>query len=231
MHQRVFLSIDGFNFYYGVYRGAPLAAPPRAKWLDPVKLGGAICRQLAIPGSVLRVHYCSAPALPGAGDPRQVTRQQHYFRALSGLPEVVITLGQHTENPKFVRRLAPDGRTAMDRPYRAMVREEKGSDVNLATFLVRDAALGEFDVAILISNDSDLVNAVRIAREDFGRRVVVVSPVINGLRGKKARVTNRLKEAADRAPILDQTLLLKCRLPDPAVDGNGQLVCCPDEWC
>lgn len=230
MNHRVALYVDGFNFYYGVYRGSPLAAPAQTKWLDLVKLGGAICRQIALSGTVVRVHYCSAPSLPGIGDPRQVTRQQHYFRALSGLPEVVITLGQHTENRKYVRRLAADNRTPVGRPFPAMVREEKGSDVNLATFLVRDAALGEFDTAILLSNDSDLVNALKIAREDFGRRVVVVSPVINGAGGKRARVTNRLREAANQSLVLDHTLLLRCLLPDPAIDADGRLVHCPREW-
>jgi hypothetical protein len=33
--------------------------------------------------------------------------------------------------------------------------EEKGSDVNLATHLLHDAHLGRFDIAVVISNDSD----------------------------------------------------------------------------
>jgi uncharacterized LabA/DUF88 family protein len=222
--------VDGFNFYYGAYRGNPLRSSPPTKWLDPVKLGNAICRQLALNGEIVRVHYCSAPALPGVGDPGQVTRQQHFFRALSGLPSVVLTLGQHTENRKFVRGVGADGRTPVGKPFPAVVREEKGSDVNLATFLVRDAALDEYDIALLLSNDSDLVNAVRIARNDFGRRVIVVSPVVNGQRGRKARVTNQLREAADQALVIDITLLGKCRLPDPAVDSEGREVRCPSEW-
>lgn len=230
MTVRVAMFVDGFNFYNGVFRGDPMKSSPQTKWLDPLKLGNAICRQLGIDGEIVRVHYCSAPALPGVGDPRQVTRQQHFLRALSGLPGVVLTLGQHTENRKYVRRLAADNRTAIGRPVLAMVREEKGSDVNLATFLVRDAALNEYDTALLVSNDSDLVNAVRIARLDFGRRVVVVSPVINGPRGKKVRVTNQLRDAADQSLVLDVTLLKNCRLADPALDSEGREVHCPAEW-
>ena len=40
--------------------------------------------------------------------------------------------------------------------------EEKGSDVNLASHLLRDAFSKKFEVAVLITNDSDLAEPVRI---------------------------------------------------------------------
>lgn len=40
--------------------------------------------------------------------------------------------------------------------------EEKGSDVNLASHLVRDTFRKQFEVAVLITNDSDLAEPVRI---------------------------------------------------------------------
>jgi len=55
-------------------------------------------------------------------------------------------------------------------------REEKGSDVNLEAFLVRDAALNLFDAALVITDDSDLRQAVKIAVEDFEKEVWVASP-------------------------------------------------------
>ena len=36
--------------------------------------------------------------------------------------------------------------------------EEKSSDVNITSHLVRDACFKRFDVAVLITNDSDLPN-------------------------------------------------------------------------
>src|SRR5215831_3668847 len=42
--------------------------------------------------------------------------------------------------------------------------EEKGSDVNLATHLVRDAFLNEFDVAVVITNDTDLIEPIKVVR-------------------------------------------------------------------
>lgn len=44
-------------------------------------------------------------------------------------------------------------------------REEKGSDVNVATHLLLDVLQGAVDAAVVISNDNDLALPVREARE------------------------------------------------------------------
>jgi uncharacterized LabA/DUF88 family protein len=45
------------------------------------------------------------------------------------------------------------------------IREEKGSDVNVAAHLLHDALTNAIDAAIVISNDSDLAFALRTARQ------------------------------------------------------------------
>jgi hypothetical protein len=57
--------------------------------------------------------------------------------------------------------------------------EEKGSDVNLACHLLLDAFQDKFDVAAVLSNDSDLVEPMRIATEVLGKPVGLLSPVSN----------------------------------------------------
>ncbi len=37
--------------------------------------------------------------------------------------------------------------------------EEKGSDVNIASYLLLDGFRNDYEVAVIISNDSDLVEA------------------------------------------------------------------------
>lgn len=54
--------------------------------------------------------------------------------------------------------------------------EEKGSDVNLATHLLNDAHLGKFDIAVVVSNDSDLLAPIKIVREQLGKKVGVLNP-------------------------------------------------------
>ncbi len=54
--------------------------------------------------------------------------------------------------------------------------EEKGSDVNLAVHLLYDAFKNNYDVAVIISNDSDLYEAIKIVKEDFGKKIGLLNP-------------------------------------------------------
>lgn len=69
--------------------------------------------------------------------------------------------GQNPRTPTYVRVLKT---------------EEKGSDVNLASHLVNDAHNRDFEVAIVISNDSDLVEPVRIVTQELGLQVGILNP-------------------------------------------------------
>lgn len=54
--------------------------------------------------------------------------------------------------------------------------EKKGSDVNLAAHLLKDAFKKSFDVAVPISNDSDLAEPVRIVGRELGLPVGIMNP-------------------------------------------------------
>ncbi|MCH8103425.1 MAG: NYN domain-containing protein, partial [Chloroflexi bacterium] len=54
--------------------------------------------------------------------------------------------------------------------------EEKGSDVNLAAHLLNDAWNGLFEVAAVISNDTDLVAPIRMVTMERKKVVHVVCP-------------------------------------------------------
>lgn len=53
--------------------------------------------------------------------------------------------------------------------------EEKGSDVNLAVHLLNDAWLDKFDVAAVLSNDTDLITPVEMVTQERGKQVCLVS--------------------------------------------------------
>jgi hypothetical protein len=55
--------------------------------------------------------------------------------------------------------------------------EEKGSDVNLGSHLIRDAFQGNYDVAAVLSNDTDLVEPIRIVTQELGLPVGLLCPV------------------------------------------------------
>ena len=54
--------------------------------------------------------------------------------------------------------------------------EEKGSDVNLAAHLLNDAWKGAFDVAAVISNDTDLVTPIQMVSVERQKPVFVICP-------------------------------------------------------
>lgn len=54
--------------------------------------------------------------------------------------------------------------------------EEKGSDVNIAAHLLRDAYNHAFEVAVVVTNDSDLVEPVRIVRHELSLPVGILNP-------------------------------------------------------
>lgn len=114
------------------------------------------------------------------------------------------------------------------------MREEKGSDVNLAAYLVRDCLREEFDAALVLSNDSDLADAIRIARTESGKDVWVVSPhfrnraVVSGNPHSRQRT---LVDAASGTVVLDVNLLATCQFSDQITDATGKTIARrPREW-
>ena len=78
---------------------------------------------------------------------------------------------------------ASGSRTALARPkpegpryVRIRDTEEKGSDVNLATRLLVGGFTGDYEQAVVVSNDSDLAAPIRYVNNDLGLRVVLVNP-------------------------------------------------------
>jgi hypothetical protein len=62
---------------------------------------------------------------------------------------------------------------------RVIKTEEKGSDVNLATHLLMDAFDNAFDMAVIVSNDSDLKEPISLVRHRFGKGVGILNPQQN----------------------------------------------------
>jgi len=161
---KTFVYVDGFNLYYGAVRGTPY------KWLNVSEL----CRLLLPRHEIVRIKYFTARVVARPDDVDQPTRQQIFLRALRTLPNVDIIFG-HFLSTETMMPLA-DLKGAKRQYARVIKTEEKGSDVNLATHLVRDAFRKEFAAAVLITNDSDLQEPVRIVRQELGLPVGILNP-------------------------------------------------------
>jgi hypothetical protein len=85
------------------------------------------------------------------------------------------------------RRRTPPPPNALIAEVHAM--EEKGSDVNLAAHLLNDAWKGLFDAAIVFSNDSDLVEPIRMVSVERGKPVTLACAARNPMTSKLVTVT------------------------------------------
>ena len=141
--------IDGFNLYYRALKDTPF------RWLDLRKLAETVFPQ----DDIHRVCYFTARLDARPGNPNQPRRQLVYLRALATLPGFDAYYGVFRSGVK--RRPLAEPVTGL--PSYVLVRdsEEKGSDVNLATRLLVDGFNGEYEQAVVVSNDADFAGAMR----------------------------------------------------------------------
>ncbi len=206
---RTHIYIDGFNLYYGALRATPY------KWLNPRRM----C-ELLLPGHDLaEVKYFTARISARPQDPNQPARQQAYLRGLETLPDTKIIYG-HFLTKEVHMPLA--GCPPDEQEYAKVLKtEEKGSDVNMATHLLRDAFRREAEAFVLVTNDSDLLEAVRIVTEELGLPVGVLNP-----HKKPSRVL--LKAASFFKPIR-KGVLEASQFPASIQDSHGTITK-PDRW-
>lgn len=195
--------VDGFNLYYGCLRGTPY------RWLDL----GALCARLLPRDRINRIRYFTATVNPRPDDPLAQQQQQIYLRALETVPGLSIHYGHHLSHVvRMPLANPPPGRT---RTVEVLKTEEKGSDVNLATFLLLDAFRRECNVAVVISNDSDLKLPIEVAQTELGLRIGVVNPHPPARRSRALRPTFfKQIRASSLAP---------CQFPPVLRDGKGEI--------
>ena len=208
---RTYVYVDGFNLYYRALRKTSF------KWLNLLALSQAL---FGPEHEITLIRYFTAP-VSGKFDPAQPVRQKYYLQALRSLPEVTIHLGNFLTSEK-VRPLAspvPGGPTHVT----IWNSEEKGSDVNLATYLVHDAHRNLFDEALVLSQDTDLIEPVRIVRDELKKTVGVL--VLDG------RAPGKLAGYGSYVRHLTQKELAESQFPEYVLFGKrDKQVRRPSSW-
>ena len=193
--------IDGFNFYYGAVRGTAY------KWLDFSKLCPKL---LQAKHRIHRIKYFPALVKPVPSNPDAPLRQQIYLRALTTIPNLTIIRGHFLTNECSMPLAHPP--PTGPQTVRVVKTEEKGSDVNLACHLLLDAFNKDCEAALVISNDSDLLEPIRMARS-LGVLVGVVCPHV--------RPSHVLKQEADFFRKVKPGALRHSQFPPTLTDGVG----------
>ncbi len=156
--QRVICLIDGLNLYHAI----TALARPELKWVDLRNLSKVFLKSHS--EELCGVFYFSAYAEHVSESSQKC--QKAYIRALE-LIGVVPILGHFKEKTRKCPSCS----------HRWIGHEEKETDVNIALLLLNLAYQNIFDRALLISNDSDLAPAIRMARKHFPqKRITSISP-------------------------------------------------------
>lgn len=204
--QRVAVYIDGLNLYHGLLS----KGFDRYLWTDLRSLS----KNLTRPGQlVCRVKYFTARFVHEGGRPGAIARQDRYLEALDSAGGVQVVEG------KFLQRLVRC--KSCGEQWRTY--EEKMTDVNLGIELVSDAVDDLFDVAILVSGDSDLTGPIMKVLDRSPKTQVVVAFPPN-------RSSKSLKAAATAYFAIGRNALRDSQLPEFVNTRDGRGVRRPDEW-
>lgn len=210
---RTAVYIDGFNLYYWM-------KPSPYRWIDLKALALNAITKPDKTHQIVAVKYFTARVSDTQEDPTKSTRQDVYIRALrAAIPELTVYTGEFRRQKKQMPLVHYDGISVGPMRW-VWDTEEKGSDVNLAVELVNDAWLNVYDLAIVISNDSDLERAVSIAKRKQRMVGVLVrgDAEVNSLK-RVSTFWVKLKESDLKAALLPREIPnTKLRIPQEWAD-------------
>ena len=130
-----------------------------------------MCRLLLPHDTIQKIKYFTAIVSPRPNDPDQPQRQKTFLRALRTIPNLEIIYGTFLSH-EVRMPISPIGNG-----YAKVIKtEEKGSDVNLATHLVSDGFKNDFELAVVVSNDSDLLAPIQVVTQELGKPVGLLNP-------------------------------------------------------
>lgn len=205
---KVNVYVDGFNLYYGAVKGTPY------RWLDLHKL----CSLLMPKDQIHRIRYFTALVKNTPNDLTKTQRQQTFIRALETLPNLSVHYGSFLSSKVKMPLVNP---TKTARNAYVIKMEEKGSDVNLASMLLADGFRKDYDVAVVLSNDSDLVLPITIVTTELGFPVGLLNP-------HKRFAVELVKVATFRKQIR-KGVLKASQFPNTLTDAKGTITK-PQGW-
>lgn len=219
--RRAVAFIDGFNVYHYLANNFP-----KMKWLDYWKL--ALCH---IPqyATLIGVHYFSAYA---TWNQRKTERHQDYVEALESVgvtPHINHFVNRRhefiVEDPNATRVWDTVDGQKKGRLIHGYRYEEKQTDVGIATTIIAMASRDEFDIALLISGDTDFVPVFKSMQEYFSNKQMRAAVPAAKV---PAPYNHLLRPGYCR--LIKGSQLEKCQLPDPVILRSGFPIPKPDAW-
>ncbi len=201
-HERVIVYVDGFNLYFGMKE----AGFENCKWLDIERL----VFNLLKPNQKLRkIKYFTSRV---GNNPEKQKRQTTYIEALE-TKDVQVYYGHYQSDIVECKRCSNIWHSF----------NEKMTDVNIATQMIIDAYKDYYDMAMLISGDSDLVPPIRAIHDNFKhKRVFVAFP--------PKRHNSSVSIVAKGSLIIGRKKLVDSQFPAEVQKKDGYMLRKPTEW-
>lgn len=201
--EKVIAYIDGYNLYYGLHD----LGWKRFYWQNLQKLSEQFLRKDQNLDETK--YFTTIVKYPK----KKRLRQQIFLDALQTLPNFHIFYGHFLSDDITCRQCG----------HTYTTHHEKMTDVNISVELMMDAFQDRFDVAFLISADSDLVHPIRTVQQLFPhKRVISIFPP-----GKHSTALQQVSRGTLR---IGRVELSKSLFPDQVHKGNVILQR-PTEWC
>lgn len=195
--KKISVYIDGFNLYYGIRTLGQFY-----KWLDVQALAESFVKSN---NAVISVKYFTTK-LNGSNE--NTYRQQIYLDAISKYcTEVEVIKGYFTKSRKCKNCDVKNN-------------EEKQTDVNIACEIMQDCYENKFDMAYLVSGDSDLVTPIKKVLA-LGKTAIIAFP--------PDRKSKELIKVATNYFDIDKNRLKKCQLPNEITTKRNPLKR-PKKW-
>jgi uncharacterized LabA/DUF88 family protein len=206
---KIAVFIDGFNLYHALDHfedGPNRARYKRYKWLNLRKLASLFVGRLDTLEQVLLFTALAT------WDSQKVARHRMFLRANESVG-VSVVYGEFKRKDRRCRLCHGSYATF----------EEKQTDVNIALSLFQLAVRDEYDRAIIVSGDTDLIPAMKAVRSTFPQKQIgVIIPI-----GKSSN--DMLKQADFRFKMRERHLA-SSRFPDQVVLPDGSTLDCPPKW-
>lgn len=200
---RLIAYVDGFNLYFGL---------KDKKWKKYYWLNiQMLCKNLSKQNQELIItkYFTSRISRPIDKQKRQST----FIEALMTLNDLEIYYGQYQSNPWTCHSCS----ATID------ISKEKMTDVNIAVELLADAFQDRFDVALVVSADSDLKGPIQKTKELFpDKRVVVAFP--------PGRSSVELRNIADACFHIGRKKISDSIFPDQLRKTDGFIIRRPEDW-
>lgn len=194
---RTIIYIDGFNFYYRAVKNTPY------KWID---FNSLFQKLLSKSNQIIEIKYFTA-LVSGKQNSQKPIKQQTYLRAIKTyIPKIKIYYGHFLTHEVFAPLAKP---IKNKKSIKIIKTEEKGSDVNIAVHLLNDAWLNKYDCAVIVSNDSDLAESMKLVKQYHTKKILGL--IMPG----KGHPSKELMQHADFVKRIRTGVLKSSQLPNP----------------